>query len=578
MRLRGPSGPHRPSTLEILSAMTSLLVFATLLACGSSPSTSVTVLHTHDRESTRQMTRDVQYLADDRREGRDSGSPGERDAARYIASRFERLGLEPAGSNGYLDPFSMEIADEVNNAGTTMTLGGRALRLGYDFVVASGSSAGFADALAVVFDPSDSHRRIGDDLGSASFRGAIAVVVRRPGSLDDGHEIWAAAQQGASGVVLLGPGQGDDQATDSHRRATRMGVPAVSLTGSLGDQYFEEPSRLNRMPIGVSVALRSRRVVAANVVGRLSGRAARSDGVVIGAHYDHLGTSQPESGRPAVVYNGADDNASGVAMMLELARHFSRAPPESESLWFVAFSGEERGLAGSQHFVNSALRRQLRFHAMINLDMVGRLRSARLFVDGMESSPAFSPAFRRAAAPEGLAIRSSLTSCQISDHLSFYLAAVPSVHVFTGTHQEYHTPVDDAEFVDQVGMGRVARVAGRAIRALSSVGRRLEFVGDATMEARAYCLSTADLLGVVPDRLYPGRGVRAFSVIRGSTVASAGMRPGDIIREVDGMSVDNELSYSYSAVRSMRQNGVVLIGVDRAGVRIHLMVRAQTQS
>ncbi|GAC1515589.1 MAG: M20/M25/M40 family metallo-hydrolase [Gemmatimonadaceae bacterium] len=289
-----------------------------------------------------------------------------------------------------------------------------------------------------------------------------------------------------------------------------------------------------------------------NVVALLPGRdpVLRGEYVVIGAHFDHLGRSRthaldPEAG--AVIRHGADDNASGTAAVLELARLFARHPPR-RSLLFVNFSAEEIGLLGSAYFVAHAPVPVDSIDAMLNFDMVGRLREDRLRVYGVGSAAELAGIVRRANIEPPLAITGIDAGLGPSDHASFYLKRVPVLHFFTDVHPDYHTARDRADRVNAHGEARVVALAERIARDLADRPTRLAFVGTETLPGPIGAARRAPptvYLGGIPDvRAGEGLGVRVAEVHQGSPADRGGLRAGDVITGFNGKPVADFYAYN----------------------------------
>ena len=279
-----------------------------------------------------------------------------------------------------------------------------------------------------------------------------------------------------------------------------------------------------------------------NVVGLLDNGAART--VVIGAHYDHLGYGGPGSRRPgdSRIHNGADDNASGVAALLEIAKQLQHTDAQSSNYLFVAFSGEEMGLYGSKHFVEALPVPANRIRYMINLDMVGRLSDRRrLAVNGTGTSPAWAAALETAATATDLSLATDPSGIGASDHTSFYLEDIPAVHLFTGAHDDYHTPADDSHRIDYTGLQDVVTFAVHTIEALDDDGA-IAFTE--TKDQRPQRQRSFDVsLRVMPDYVYDGEGLRIDVVIDGGPADQAGLKAGDVIVQLGETDVTDIYAY-----------------------------------
>jgi hypothetical protein len=322
-----------------------------------------------------------------------------------------------------------------------------------------------------------------------------------------------------------------------------------------------------------------------NVVALLPGRdaALRGQFVVVGAHFDHLGRSTEgalDPDRKNAIRRGADDNASGTAAVLELARLFAAAPPK-RPLIFVAFSGEEMGLLGSEYFVaNSPLPLDSAV-AMINFDMVGRLRDDKLIVYGVATAtelPALLDSANVASTVADSAAhvpwRAPLRITALgdgygpSDHSSFYARNVPVLHFFTDLHEDYHRAGDVVSKINAVGEAHVVDVAERVIRALADRPARLTFVRSAAPARLSGSRQGADVyLGSIPDMSDgPGHGLRLTGVRLGSPAEQAGLVAGDVIVEFGGRAVKDLYDFS-DALYAHRPGDAVSVIVLRNGDR-----------
>ncbi len=282
-------------------------------------------------------------------------------------------------------------------------------------------------------------------------------------------------------------------------------------------------------------------ITGTNVVGYIDNKAETT--VVIGAHYDHLGLGGEGSlhrGGEAV-HNGADDNASGVAIMLNLAQRLQNkeAPAENNYL-FIAFSGEEMGLLGSNYFVKNPTIDTKKVSYMINMDMVGRLnRENTLAVHGVGTSPVFKQALF-ANNDQDLTIAEHESGIGPSDHTSFYLADIPVLHFFTGQHEDYHKPGDDSEKLNYGGMERISTYIMNIITDLDDNGQ-LAFRKTKNESEDVPRFKVA--LGVVPDYLYTGEGMRIDGVSEDKPAQRAGLQKGDIVVQLGTHQVTDMMSY-----------------------------------
>jgi hypothetical protein len=290
-----------------------------------------------------------------------------------------------------------------------------------------------------------------------------------------------------------------------------------------------------------------------NVIGVLHGSRAEFAGeaALLTAHYDHLGFGWPgaRAGAAGQWHPGADDNASGVAVLIEVARSFARRPAPPRTIVFVAFGGEEAGLLGARHYVRQPRPVPLGgIYGVVNLDTVGRLGDQPLSVLAAGSAREWPSIFNRIGHATGIVIRTVPDASESSDQRAFIEAGVPGVQLFSGATLDYHRPTDTADKVDGRGLVRVATVASEALGFLASTGARLTFQplqASATSPAAAATRRRA-ALGAIPDFSWRGPGVRLDGIVPGSPADKAGLKPGDVLTRfaeipVEGLAGFNEL-------------------------------------
>jgi hypothetical protein len=305
--------------------------------------------------------------------------------------------------------------------------------------------------------------------------------------------------------------------------------------------------------------------------------ALRDEYVILGAHFDHLGRSimgalDPEAQN--AIHNGADDNASGTAAVIELGRLLRRNPPK-RSVIVVTFSGEELGLLGSQYFVDHLPVPLEKVRAMLNFDMVGRLTDDRLIVYGVATAQELTDIVNRANVVAPLKLTATGDGFGASDHSSFYAKNLPVLHFFTNVHDDYHKASDDADKVNGAGMARVVSLAERVTREIADRAQPLTFVravaAAPTMSTRE---ATSAYLGSIPDMgATEVAGVRLTGVRAGSPADNAGMKAGDIIVEFAGRPVKDLYAYTdalYAHKPGDAVDVVVLRGTERVTLKVTL--------
>lgn len=547
----------------------------------------------------------VKALSAPELEGRASGTPGAERAAHYVATAMQRLGLRPGGDDGtWQQAFTVPTGIRLDgvNALSVLTPAPRALTLGRDFVPLTVSAEGRQEAEVVFAGYGITAPDLSwDDYAGVQARGRIVLVLeheprrtdpagpfRRPDAYhysERSHKIINAREHGALAVLLVVPGDGLPPLTGY---AQSQGILVTAVTPAVADALLASTGvgldaaarAIDASPAPRSFALPGVRVAlqvglvrergrAANVVGILPGRDAglRDEAVVVGAHYDHLGRGGQGSLAPEAtghVHPGADDNASGVAAMLGLARAFVEAGGAPRTLVFVAFAGEEMGLLGSAHYVRRPAHPLERTVLMLNLDMVGRLRGRTLYVCGADSGTGLRALLQTQAGGLTLSVRGDPYGP--SDHSSFYAAGRPVLFLFTGAHADYHRPTDTWDKVDAGGLAEVTAFAARIVDALATTAvppayARVTAPGAASGRAGGY----GPFFGIVPEFGESGRpGVRVGGVRAGSPADKAGVRQGDVIVAFGGLTVRTLEDFTF-ALRVRRPGDRVEVTVLREG-------------
>ncbi|HRH39000.1 MAG TPA: M28 family peptidase, partial [Flavobacteriales bacterium] len=500
---------------------------------------------TTDQEILDRMRADVRYLASDQLEGRESGTPGEKLAVDHVAARFMKLGLVPKGDSAqYVQAFTFN-APPVLGSANVLQLGRRRFTVGKEYYpLAFSSNGAILGELVKAGYGIDAPELDRTDYNGVEVKGLVACLnISSPDGIHPHSKFLAyhdlrkraehAVEKGAVAVVFYNSDKDVEAPSEAFAAKTPgCGVPVVFVKGDVEDLMVDGNPCV--MTVTIDRPLRT----AYNVVGMIDNGAPNV--VVLGAHLDHLGYGDEGSlhrGEPAI-HNGADDNASGVAVLLELADELAHNDKlRANDYLFIAFSGEEKGLYGSNHWTKNPTVPISELNYMINMDMVGRLDSTlHLAISGTGTSPMWDSVLtvlRTPVKPKGrhqevnadtLRIKTSPGGVGPSDHTSFYLQGVPAIHFFTGTHSDYHKPSDDEEKINYDGMLRVDRFIEALIAQLNDKGK-LTFTktADANQEDAPKFKVT---LGVVPDYMFDGKGMRIDGITDGKPAANAGLKVG----------------------------------------------------
>jgi hypothetical protein len=559
------------------------------------------------------LLRIVRELADPWLEGRGVGTQGLEQAAALVTQEMQGIGLVPAGDDdGWDQPFEVTTGAEVGRP-TALTLDGISRQAGEEFQPLGFSINGTLTAPVVfagygISAPGYDY----DDYAGLDVRDRVVLVLsNEPGELDstsrfDGTvntpfaelrtKAINARERGALGLLVVnGPrwhaGEPVRKPRADGQGYMSSGLLAGWLADSLGErlvrhagtslqaaqQAIDSLGRPHGFAIPDSVTLtvtltRSRARIR-NIVGRLPGRDTTRV-LVVGAHYDHLGYGGEHSLRPdeRVVHPGADDNASGTAAMLGIARLLTAREksgwrPEHDIL-FAAFTGEEMGVVGSSHFVDRPPRPLSRDEAMLNLDMVGRLKDNKLMVMGTGTAAEFPALLENANRAAGFDLKSSGDGYGPSDHSSFYKRQVPVLMLFTGAHADYHRPSDTWDKIDEQGLWRVTRFAAALVESLDARPRPhyLQAKADSSTGRIGGGSGYGAYLGTIPDFSQTEGGVLLSGVREGSPADKAGLEQGDVIVKFDDICIDNLYDYAY-ALRSRKPGQAVRLTIVRQGNR-----------
>ena len=307
-----------------------------------------------------------------------------------------------------------------------------------------------------------------------------------------------------------------------------------------------------------------------NVVGLVRGTIESDEVIIIGAHYDHLGYGEFGSlyrGDTPRIHNGADDNASGTAGLIELAQYFGKFRPVTDLL-FVAFSGEEMGLLGSAHFVEEPPVNLDNTLAMINMDMIGRMEDHKLIIFGTGTTSDWEEILL-VANTDSLKIQLVKDGTGASDHTSFYYKNIPVLHYFTDTHSDYHRPSDDVEYINNEGIAKITEHIVRVIEYLDGIDKEQMAFIEAPGKQRQSMRLEGPTLGVLPDYGYDGTGMKITGINPNQAADNAGLQSGDIIIGLGDARLDDIYDYM-GALNTLEKGETTTITILRNGEEITL--------
>ncbi len=558
---------------------------------------------------------EVKYLSSQELRGRATGSPELEKAAGYIVGKMGGFGLKP-----YLQSFPVTTSGKLG-AGNRFT--DSLSRDPVSFVPFGFSAAGPLKG-SVVFagfgiTAPEYHY---DDYAGIDVKGKIVLILRHEPQENDEHSVFAgknltshaqfvakatnAKMHGAAGVILINdvgahPTDADDlQKFGNGDGPSQVGIPFVQLKeqavekwfASVGKNLLSIEAAIDRdlkpesilfpttLQVDANIDIQREVKTVHNVVAYLPG--TTDEYVIIGAHYDHLGLGEQYSMAPdkaGTIHPGADDNASGAAGVIELARWFSRQPKQKRGILFLEFAGEEMGLLGSEYYVEHPEKPLANAVAMINLDMIGRVREGKVYIGGVATGSGLRAMLDGITPKYHLNMDYSDNSGYgSSDHTSFTTKQVPVLFFFSGLHSDYHKPSDTWDKIDAPGAVKVLEVVAEAASDLEDSPTRPQFVRVAPSHGEgAGPISSSSgsgygpYFGSIPDFGEGTQGVKFADVREGSPASKAGFKAGDVMVEFDGKPIQNLYDFTY-ALQAKKPGDEVTVKVLRNGAPVEAKV------
>ena len=481
----------------------------------------------------------IGYLADDKLEGRRTGTPGEKLAMDYIETQFKAIGLVPKGTYGYIQAFQVNDGKQIN-AGTRFTINNKALIAEKEFfpfpynpqvTIESLPAVGMQEwGMPWFIDMKDwleenqnnPHYDLGDFIHgytkTAKDKGASALILYNSSSIDD--------------KLVFDPKDKQEVTV----------IPVFYVNKDIAKKYFSDKTTSLSISLKSDIGEKTR--IGHNVAGYIDNNAATT--VILGAHFDHLGYGEDGNSMlrtgEHLIHNGADDNASGTAALIEIARKLKADPAKANNYLFVAFSGEELGLFGSKYYSENPTIDLKSANYMINMDMVGRFNDSTrvITIGGYGTSPAWADVFVNS--PKSYFVyKIDSSGTGPSDHTSFYRKDIPVLFYFTGLHTDYHKPTDDADKINYKGEVMIINSIQSVIDKLNDKPK-LAFLK--TKETQTSTSARKGVsMGIVPDYTFAGTGVRADGVTDGRPAQAAGIKTGDVIVQLGEYPVNSMEGY-----------------------------------
>ena len=565
---------------------------------------------------------DVKALSAPSMEGRGAGTKGIARAAHLLEARYKSLGLKPAGTNSYLQPFTVITGAELkgnNRLSVQISDAKKELKVNQDFVPFSFSSSGSVSGPVVFAGYGASADEFKyDDYADLDVKDKIVVVLRYEpegfAAKSDNHGLTRHSQvvtkainarnHGAKAIILVNgklAGEEEDLLTrfGSVSGPEDVGIVFVQVKNAVAEEWFQaagksltevqkginassKPASFSfpeNIHISMNVSIASTRATVNNVLAYLPGKT--DEYVIIGAHYDHLGRGNFDSLAPSQIgqiHPGADDNASGTAGVLELARLYAPLQGQLQrGILFCSFAGEELGLLGSAHWVKEPTLPLDKAVAMLNMDMIGRIKDKKVFIGGVGTGSTFKGILDDAGTKSGLKLEYSQGGYSASDHTSFVAKKIPVLFFFSGLHSDYHKPSDTWDKINPNDAVTLLDMVSDVATQLANAQQRPTFVN--VVEDRPGGTSGGGggygpYFGSIPDFGQVENGVRFSDARPGSPAAKAGLKAGDVLVQFGNQPIRNLYDFT-DVLRRSKVGDVVEVKVLRDGQPVTAKVKLE---
>jgi aminopeptidase YwaD len=492
-----------------------------------------------DRQLIKNLKLHVQYLASDVLEGRRAGSLGEQKAVDYIVAQYETVGILPMGEQGYIQSFPINEGKQWSDQ-AFLKINTQPMQFGADFfTVSTGKQSQFTTKSTLALEEAD----------QVWFKDLQEVLEEQQSNPHFDLQDWikqttnSMYDKKAKALFLYNSGSlVDNLQFNKFDTSKALAIPVVYITKDGFKKYFNDA--LGTFDIDANLILSSQKRVAKNVVAFIDNKAAHT--VVLGAHLDHLGYNQDKNALDinGDIRNGADDNASGTAALIELAKILKKASKQTDeynknNYLIIHFSAEELGLIGSKYWLENPTIKTS-FNYMVNMDMVGRYDAAKkMSLGGYGTSSKWAEIIQKT--PTTLLYTIDSAGTGPSDHASFYRKDMPVLFMFTGSHADYHKASDDWDKINYIGQKDILRFVQNIVKTTNNYGK-FDFLKtrEATMgRSTKFTVS----LGVMPDYAYTGTGLRIEGASAGKLGEKLGLKAGDILLQMGDYKFIDVMSY-----------------------------------
>jgi hypothetical protein len=537
--------------------------FILVLCLISSIDLSAQKLSKSDRVLIQNLKQHIQYLASDELEGRRAGDIGEQKTVDYIISQYQNTGIQAMGDNGFIQSFPIDEGKKFSN-NAFIKINNQEAILDSDFFALSNSGMGnfsskasitlheanqvwFMDVNDVLEEnASNPHFDLNEWIVNTSnqikAKGAVALFLHNSGTVVDNIQF------------------------NKYDTAKSLALPIVYFTKQGFNKLFND--ELATYNIESNILFEHPKRTAHNVVGFIDNKSTNT--IILGAHLDHLGFNQDKHGLDLnnLVHNGADDNASGTAALIELAKSLAKKSPKNNNYLIIHFSGEELGLLGSKYWLDHPTYTG-HFNYMINMDMVGRYDTARkLTIGGFGTSSKWSEILSKTPTP--LFIHYDSAGTGPSDHASFYRKDMPVLFLFTGSHSDYHKATDDADKINYDAQKDIVRLVQNIIKTTDNYDK-LDFLKTREQSMGKSTKFTVSL-GVMPDYAFTGTGVRIEGASQGKVGEKIGLKASDVLVQIGEYKLIDVMSYMQALSKFKKGDKTTLV-IKRNGEEIKFEIQ-----
>ena len=553
----------------------------------------------------------IKFLSSDKLKGRRPGTRGSKQAIRYIEKEWKSSGVLPAGERGFKQSFIFTSGVSLSGYNRLKIDELRkTFRVKQDFMPLGFSAVGLvkADVVFAGYGFSTEDSVSWNDYSNIDASGKWVLIFRGSPDGSSPHSAFsdyaplrkkymAARDNSAAGILFVNPFNDDELEEFVALRfgpsTTRGPIPAIHISQEVAQQLLPQNTSLKNLQdaldtnrtsvsfdlnisVSATIGLRIKKSRGTNVLGVVRGDGSTDEIIIIGAHMDHLGLGGEGSGslRPdeEAIHNGADDNASGIAGLLEMAEKIAvNSEQLKRDVLFIAFDAEEKGLLGSKYFVDNPNINLENVSAMINMDMVGRLKDSSLTVGGTGTSPMFEPLLDSLQNIHNLNISYSKEGFGPSDHSSFYIKDIPVLFFFTGTHEDYHKPSDDWEKINATGEKIILDLIYDVTKHLGFLDKKPVFTIAGPKERSQNQRGFKVTFGIVPSYSSGGPGLTIDGVRPEGPAEIAGIQSGDIIIEIDGKDIQDIYDYMHR-LGDLKKGQRVAVKIKRGEDTLELVV------